>query len=710
MANNGSHSHLEVVVIGGGQAGLAIGYFLARQGRDFTILEAAGEAAAAWKQRWESLTLFTSARYDALPGLDFPGDPDRYPSRDEVAAYLTDYAQGFDLPVALNSRVRAIRRAGAIYLVDLDDRTYEADQVVVATGPFQIPFVPAIAEGLGPEVEHFHSTKYRSPRDIPDGRVLVVGGGNTGYQIAEELSGLREVHISIGSPQKPLPQRILGRDLFWYLDKTGLIRKTTETRIGRRLQASEDTLIGSSPRSLRRHGIEFHQRALDAAGSTVTFSDNTKLEVRSVIWATGFRLDHSWIQVPIFDEHGDVLHHRGVTESPGLYLLGLPWQHTRGSALLGFIRDDAEYIAQQTARAATRLKNGNETGSQPLRRRKMQAIVQAEYGPADVLHVEEIDRPTIADDEVLIRVQAAGLDRGTWHQMTGQPYLFRLIGAGLRRPKNLVAGLDVAGTVVAVGAAVARFNIGDEVFGISRGSFAEYACASEDKLVRKPQNLTFDQAAIVAISGLTALQSLSDVGHLQPGQYVLIVGASGGVGTYALQIAKAFGANVTGVCSTTKLDLVRSIGANHAIDYTQDDFADSPEHYDLILDIGGNSSLARLRRALTPTGTLVIVGGEQGGSWTGGIGRQLRAVALSPFVRQRLAMKTPREHHADLDRLVKLVEAGELTPIIDKTYPLRLAPDAMRHLEAGLARGKLVITMTDAGGAADSRPSVKQDL
>ena len=336
-----------VIVIGGGQAGLAIGYFLAQHGRDFMILEAAREPAAAWRQRWNSLKLFTSARYDALPGLDFPGEPDRYPSRDEVAVYLTDYANRFGLPVQLNSRVRAIRKAGTTYRVELDDRAYGADQVVVATGPFQIPFVPPIAERLGPAVEQFHSINYRSPQQMPDGRVLVVGGGNTGYQIAEELSESHEVHISIGSAQKPLPQRVLGRDLFWYLDKTGVIHKSRDTRIGRRLRANEDTLIGSSPRSLRRRGVVFHQRALDATGSTVTFSDETKLEVRSVIWATGFRLDHSWIDLPIFDDAGRVVHQRGVTGSPGLYFVGLPWQHTRGSALLGFVKDDAAYIADQ---------------------------------------------------------------------------------------------------------------------------------------------------------------------------------------------------------------------------------------------------------------------------------------------------------------------------------------------------------------------------
>jgi putative flavoprotein involved in K+ transport len=333
---------------------LAIGYFLARQDRDFTILEAGGEPAATWRERWESLRLFTSARYDALPGLAFPGDPDRYPGKDEVADYLTDYARRFHLPVELGSRVTSVSRGNGAYLVELGERAIEAKQVVIATGPFQTPFVPPIAGGLEPGVVQMHSTSYRSPEDIPAGRVLVVGGGNTGYQIAEELSASREVHISIGSPQKPLPQRILGRDLFWYLDKTGLIRKTKDTRIGKRMQANEDTLIGSSPRGLRRHGVEFHGRAVEAAGSTVGFSDRTEVDVRTVIWATGFRLDHSWVDVPVFDAQGAVMHKRGVTASSGLYFIGLPWQHTRGSALLGFVKDDAEYLAQQIAAAASR--------------------------------------------------------------------------------------------------------------------------------------------------------------------------------------------------------------------------------------------------------------------------------------------------------------------------------------------------------------------
>jgi putative flavoprotein involved in K+ transport len=355
----------EAVVVGGSQAGLAIGYFLAQQGRDFTILEAAGELGASWRARWESLQLFTPARYDALPGLAFPGDPDRYPGKDEVADYLADYARGFDLPVELGSRVSSVSRTNGTYLVELGGRVIEADQVVIATGPFQAPFVPPIAEGLGPEVSQMHSLAYRSPQDIPDGRVLVVGGGNTGYQIAEELSASREVHISIGSPQKPLPQRILGRDLFWYLDKTGLIRKTGDTRIGSRMQANEDTLIGSSPRGLRRHGVAFHGRAVGASGSAVTFSDDTTLEFRTVIWATGFRLDHTWIDVPVFDADGAVVHKRGVTESPGLYFIGLPWQHTRGSALLGFVKEDSEYLARQlearALRGPARLATSTET-------------------------------------------------------------------------------------------------------------------------------------------------------------------------------------------------------------------------------------------------------------------------------------------------------------------------------------------------------------
>ncbi|MEX0755027.1 MAG: NAD(P)-dependent alcohol dehydrogenase [Actinomycetota bacterium] len=323
----------------------------------------------------------------------------------------------------------------------------------------------------------------------------------------------------------------------------------------------------------------------------------------------------------------------------------------------------------------------------------MRAIVQDAYGPAGVLRLAEIDTPDIAANEVLLKVRAAGMDRGTWHSMTGQPYLMRIMGFGFRRPKNPVLGLDVAGTVVAVGSEVTGFQAGDEVFGISRGSFAEYAAAREDKLAHKPAGLSFEQAAVVPISGGTAIQGLRDAGHIEAGQNVLIIGASGGVGTYAVQLAKALGAEVTGVCSTSKLDLVRSIGADHVINYTREDFADGDHRYDLILDIGGNSRLSRLRRALTPKGTLVIVGGEEGGKWTGGFGRQIRALVLSLFVGQRLTMLASKEHRTHTEAVSRFIEAGQVAPIINRTYPLAEVPDAMRHLEAGHVGGKIAITI-----------------
>ena len=323
----------------------------------------------------------------------------------------------------------------------------------------------------------------------------------------------------------------------------------------------------------------------------------------------------------------------------------------------------------------------------------MRAVVQDTYGSADVLRPARIACPEIARDEVLVQVRAAGLDRGTWHMMAGQPYLLRVLGFGFRRPKNQVPGLDVAGTVAAVGSAVTRFTTGDEVYGIARGSFAEYAAVREDKLSRKPVNLTFEQAAAVPISAGTALQALTDAGKVEPGQHVLVTGASGGVGSYAVQLAKAFEVEVTGVCSTAKLEFVRSLGADQVVDYTRQQFADGTTTYDLIVDIAGNVSLSRLRRALTSTGTLVIVGGEEGGRWTGGFGRSLRAPLLSPFVRQRLTMLASKERASDQERLTPLIEAGKVTPTIDRTYPLDRVPEAMRHLEAGGVRGKVVITI-----------------
>jgi NADPH:quinone reductase-like Zn-dependent oxidoreductase len=323
----------------------------------------------------------------------------------------------------------------------------------------------------------------------------------------------------------------------------------------------------------------------------------------------------------------------------------------------------------------------------------MQAIVQDRYGSADVLRLARITRPEVADHEVLLHVHAAGLDRGAWHLMIGRPYAMRL-GTGIRAPKNPVRGREVAGTIVSIGSGVTGFSPGDEVFGIGQGSFAEYAVARADRLTRKPANLTFEQAAVVPVSALTALQALRDAGRVQQGQQVLIIGASGGVGSFAVQLAKAFGAQVTGVCSTTKLDLVRSLGADHVVDYTRDDWADDAHRYDLILDIAGNPAPSRLRRALTPTGTAVIVGGEEGGSLTGGMDRQLRALALSVFVRQRLTSVLCKERASDLERLTELIEAGKVTPSIDRTYSLDRVPEAMRHLDAGKARGKVAITVT----------------
>jgi putative flavoprotein involved in K+ transport len=337
---------VEVVVVGGGQAGLAIGFFLARQGRRFTILEAADTVGAAWRDRWDSLALFTPRRYDALPGVDFPGDPDGYPTRDEVVSYLKAYADTYELPVVLNSAVRSLTQINDGFRLECSDRTVRADQVVVATGPFQVPFTPALAGQLAPEVFQVHSTGYRQPRDIPAGTVLVVGGGNTGFQIAAELTGTHAVHLSVGSRQTPLPQKVWHRDLFWWLTKTRLLSTTVDSRLGRRLSERE-TLIGSSPKQLRRLGVDLHPRAVSATQNTVSFADGTDLRVDAVVWATGYRPDYSWIEAPALDAEGRVRHHRGITDVPGLYFLGLYWQHTRGSALLGWVKDDAEHIATQ---------------------------------------------------------------------------------------------------------------------------------------------------------------------------------------------------------------------------------------------------------------------------------------------------------------------------------------------------------------------------
>jgi NADPH:quinone reductase-like Zn-dependent oxidoreductase len=323
----------------------------------------------------------------------------------------------------------------------------------------------------------------------------------------------------------------------------------------------------------------------------------------------------------------------------------------------------------------------------------MKAIVQDKYGSPDVLALEDIDKPEIGDGDVLVVVLAASAHIGDWHFMTGLPYLFRIAGSGLRAPRTRVRGTDVAGRVEAIGKDVTRFQAGDEVFGICDGAFAEYATARSDRMAPKPANLTVEQAATVPTSGCTALQAVRNKGKVVPGQKVLIIGAAGGVGSFAVQIAKAFGAHVTGVCSTTKVDLVRSIGADDVIDYTRDDFAETGERYDVVLDIAGNRSLSHLRRALGPRGTLVIVGGEGGGRWFGGIDRQLRASMLSPFVSQKLGTFVAKANGEDLVVLKELIEAGKVTPVIDKAYPLSEVPEAIRHLKEGHARGKVVITM-----------------
>ena len=320
----------------------------------------------------------------------------------------------------------------------------------------------------------------------------------------------------------------------------------------------------------------------------------------------------------------------------------------------------------------------------------MRAVVQDRYGSAEVLRLADVARPAIADREVLVRVHAAGLDRGTEHVMTGKPYAVRL-AMGVRRPRNPVPGRDVAGTVVEVGSTVTRFAVGDEVYGFAAGSFAEYVGAREDKLARKPASLSFEQAAVVPVSATTALRALTDAGRVQPGQSVLVLGASGGVGSYAVQLAKAFGAEVTGVASTAKLDMVTSLGADHVIDYTRQDFADGSRRYDLVLDIGGTPSLTRLRRALAPRGTVVFVGGEQAGKLLG-MGRQIRGALLSVFLRQRLVLLAAKERGSDVERLTELVEAGKVTPSLESSYPLEQAPTAVRRLEAGEVRGKLAIT------------------
>jgi NADPH:quinone reductase-like Zn-dependent oxidoreductase len=325
----------------------------------------------------------------------------------------------------------------------------------------------------------------------------------------------------------------------------------------------------------------------------------------------------------------------------------------------------------------------------------MKAIVQDKYGSADVLELRDVEKSHPGDDEVLIRVHAAGVDPGVWHLMTGLPYMVRVMGFGLRKPKIRVRGVDAAGTVEAAGQNVTQLKEGDQVYGTCDGSFAEYACAKAERFAPKPANLTFEQAAAVPISGMTALNGLRDVGKLQPEQKVLIIGAAGGVGTHAVQLAKSFGAVVTGVCSTSKAELVRSIGADEVIDYTREDFSDGTRRFDLILDTAGRRPLSQVRRALRPQGTLVIVGGEGGDRWLGGFQRQIFAPVRSLLTEQKLLGLISKERQQDLLTLKDLIEAGKLTPVIDRTFPLSEAPQAIRYLEQGHACGKVVLTVSE---------------
>jgi NADPH:quinone reductase-like Zn-dependent oxidoreductase len=323
----------------------------------------------------------------------------------------------------------------------------------------------------------------------------------------------------------------------------------------------------------------------------------------------------------------------------------------------------------------------------------MNAVLQDTYGePEDVLRLDHVARPEVGDDDVLVRVHAAGVDQGVWHVTAGLPYPIRLAGYGLRAPKTRVRGGDLAGTVAEVGENVTAFSVGDKVYGFGQGTFAEYSLARPDKLAHQPKNLTVEQAAVVPVSGVTALQAVRK-GRVGAGHQVLVIGAAGGVGSFAVQIAKAFGANVTGVASTGKVDLVRSLGADHVIDYTKEELTGPDRRYDVILDIAGNRPLTMLRRLLTPRGALVITGGETDGRWLGGTDRQLRAMFLSPFVRQRLGTFIASPNAADLAALTELIEAGQVTPALDRTYPLAQAPAALRELRAGRIRGKAAVVL-----------------
>jgi putative flavoprotein involved in K+ transport len=363
-ANGTNEGLLDVVVVGGSQAGLAMAWHLTRRGLRFVVLEAGPEIGHTWRSRWDSLTLFTPAQHDALPGMPFPGRPDTYPTKDPVADYLQDYAAAFNLPVRLNARVSHLSKTAEGFEIGTQADVFRARQVVAAAGPFQTPFIPPAAQRLDGAVTQLHSAGYRNPQALPAGPALVVGGGNSGFQIAEELAAAgRRVDLSIATKQPVLPQRLAGKDLFWWLTHLGLMRVSTESRLGRRM-SSRDFIIGSSRRRLQKKGVRFRPRLTGADGRTAQFADGGTLDAGVVIWATGYRPDYSWIDIPDVVQDGQVTHRRGVTEVPGLYFLGLTWQHTRGSALLGFVNDDAAYLAGRIA-AHQRATSAALAGSAP---------------------------------------------------------------------------------------------------------------------------------------------------------------------------------------------------------------------------------------------------------------------------------------------------------------------------------------------------------
>ena len=341
----------DVIVIGGGQAGLAMGHCLADRGQDFVILDAAARVGDAWRSRWRSLTLFTPARYDSLPGLPFPAEPDHFPGRAEVADYLERYARTFQLPVHNGSVVHAVRAlpGGGGFEVETAQAHHHARQVVIATGPFQKPKVPVMAAGLSGAVVQLHSSAYQGPAQLPPGDVLVVGAGNSGVQIAAELAVARSTWLAIGTKLPRLPERLLGRSIFWWLERLGGMDITARSRVGRRM-STRDALIGQSPRQLARaSGVGLLGRVASAAGNRIGTADGGSVEIAGLVWATGFEFDFSFIRAPVLDERGRPVHERGVTAVPGLYFLGLPWQHTRGSALLGWVGRDAAWLAERIA-------------------------------------------------------------------------------------------------------------------------------------------------------------------------------------------------------------------------------------------------------------------------------------------------------------------------------------------------------------------------